>query len=416
MPRRLFAILCAALLPASALALPWPETQRSWTAPSQPRSGEPITLVFNASVLPDLDPATGPRFELGEDGVLHVELRIECTAFTCDYSEERAFQVELPPLATGEYQVRVWHNLRTSSPKLLEIPLTVAAYMPPPAPVPVADAQPAEGFWVVPDRPGTGLYLQLRDRHAVEGGMLGVAVLDFAADVDNPWDDGTVWLSGATPLRRSSAAIAFPWHADGSCIGCTPHAAPSETIPVEMLRLRFDSARSGWMDLADGTTLPIISLPWGAPYVDVALQDAQAAAVHPLPLPDLSGPWMLEDDRNWNAEVAEYVGSDQHPSKLLLCPPITTEDGVEFLDEDKRYTLRCRPANGSLPARCELVDYAQQGPVLAMAALGDIEEDRVRFVRSVGPLASTPFIAVRAGQDYRVDILPPPGHCNRSLD
>lgn len=386
------AVLLALLSCPPVFALPPASHNLVWTAPAQPRTIDPVTLVFTAEALEDLDPTTGPSVVRIDPTarIVVVDLDVDCAQPSCVLAP-RVFRVEIPRLP----EPGTW-TVHATAERSFPVEVEESVPLPPAERIPSGQHSPAEGFWYAPSRPGTGLHLQLRKDD--EQTLLAVAVMDFAAEA-------TEWRIGVAPLRAGSAAFLFHRNANGSCFGCNPFQSPQALSGSEVLRLRFSSARRAVADLGDGTFVELINMPWGAAYATQALGDNQEPA---LPLPELAGHWILESQ-------APDPG-DVHPEALYLCPGNPIEGGVEYLDEDKQFTLRCLHATQALPARCELQDYTLLEPPIAMAALGDIEEERMRFKRTSGPISGVPFVAVRV-HGYRAYFSPmPPDFCTRTFD
>lgn len=385
------ALLAGACTAGAALALPAAPEGLAWTAPAQPREAEAFQLVFVVDAPQAVDPAGEPLVEVDLDArELIVELATGCTPATCAEASARLVDVEAASLSPGTWTVVA----RDGGSELRRFDIAVQAW-PQQTPferIPTGQHDPAAGFWFAPERPGTGFHLESR----AGGSELALAAFDFVEGRPH-------WRLDVATLHRDSAVWVFPEYADGSCIGCTPHAAPTGTPTQEPVRIHFTSARTANAELADGTTLALVHMAWGDAYLDTGPDAAPA-----VPLPALAGHWMIET-------MAPDAG-DVHPAALYLCPADPIDGGVEFLDEDKQWTLQCFEATDAVPAHCELRDYALLQPPVAIAAVADIEAGRMQLVRTAGALAGTPFTAVRIG-GYRLYFSPmPPGFCSRALD
>src|SRR5690606_24799659 len=109
----------------------------------------------------------------------------------------------------------------------------------------VATLLPAEGFWSMPGRPGTGMHFQHR------GDLLAVSQFDFV-------DGESHWRLGVAPLGLTGAQVALHSHSGGSCVGCTPHVAPVQDDAPVLVAIEFDSARRAMLDLGDGNTVALV--------------------------------------------------------------------------------------------------------------------------------------------------------------
>lgn len=227
---------------------------------------------------------------------------------------------------------------------------------------------PAEGFWTIPGKSGTGMHFQHR------GELLAVSQFDFVEEESH-------WRLGVAPLGADGAEVALHSYSGGSCFGCTPHVAPQADDNPPVATIVFDSARRATVDLGGDTVIPLVNFPFGADYVDVQLPGGGDGQFGPLYLPDLSGTWAFD------------LGGDAPMSSIVaLDGPILVDESVRFVGEvgDWSFTLICEPGSEVAPAGCELQvigDLVIGTPPpgwYPFARLGDIEEDRMRFVGGPG--------------------------------
>ena len=249
--------------------------------------------------------------------------------------------------------------------------------------------RPADGFWSVPGQPGTGLHFQARDE------LLAVTAFDFV-------DGDPHWRLGVATLEGAGAEVTLQSFSGGSCFGCTPHAPSVATDDPPATAIDFDSARRATVDLGDGSTIPVVNLAFGSAYVDVQLPGAGDVEFGPLALPDLSGTWAF--DLAWDTP---------NPHVVTLHGPVLDGDTVRFARdpaEGELFALICRPGTELASAGCELrvgdLEIGTPPPGWhPFAKLGDVEENRMRFVTSLGGTNDSwrVFHAVRVtgnGQDH----------------
>jgi hypothetical protein len=337
----------AMLLMGGLVALPVFSAEQVMTAPRAPSAGQATTLIFSAPSLGlDLDPATQPVASV-EGAMIRIDLNAECDQVFCDALADTLFRVDLPPLEEGEYVVAV-HGSAQSSQSMGSFEFVVG-----PA-VAVTLRRPAEGAWSDQSRPGTGLHLQHR------GPLLAVSQFGFR-------EDQAHWRLDVAPLQGDSLLLLLRDYDAGSCFGCDPYVAPAVKLGGTPLLISFDSARRARAELVDGTIVPLVSLPFGADYVPFAMTDAADAEFGPLPLPDLSGTWAYNDS-------IQTFG----PAEVL------NDREVIFRHvEGSQMELRCisRPEDvATCSLNLAISPIPTPAPPRAVAALGDIEENRIRMV------------------------------------
>jgi hypothetical protein len=233
---------------------------------------------------------------------------------------------------------------------------------------------PANGFWTDPRRPGTGLFLQQR------GDLIAVSQFDYVDGVAH-------WRLDAAPLQGSALLLVLRNYEGGSCLACEPHVAPDVGPGGTVLRMRFESARRAYVDFADGSTQHLISLPFGASYLDLALADRADADFAPLPLPDLSGHWYV----NGSGIVLE-----RNPDPGTAAVRFSTVAS----STDFRASIRCVAGSSTQFASCTLDTNTPSLSVPRLAPLGFVEEDRIRFLYAglvfymvrVPPTALPPYL------------------------
>lgn len=233
--------------------------------------------------------------------------------------------------------------------------------------------QPADGFWTIPGQSGTGLHLQQR------GELLAMSQFDFVNGLAH-------WRLGVAALAGNAATVPLSSYAGGSCFGCTPHIAPEVEGDPLLASIAFDSARRALVQLADGDPIPLVNLAFGADYVATDLGGAGDAAFGPLALPDLSGTWAMSSPMDGVTPV--IVIDVPERSIVELQPAVVDGDVVRFqtlATGDEQVQLLCSDGNEAAEAGCELrfgdVFLVTPPPGLyPFARLGDIEEDRIRFV------------------------------------
>lgn len=353
---RMGTALLAVLLPTVASGLPnVPDREWLETAPRQPLHKMPFTLGVAALSAGDCDPDSRPSVAV-DGNTLRVDLS-DNPSIQCDALEPHAFVVEVPGLAAGEYTVEVFNAGVPQPSRTFSLQVQFAA-------VP-SDASPNPGFWTDQQRPGTGVYLQPR------GDLLGVGLFDFNPQQDPSRDQQ--WSVVAAPLHGREALLLMPRITQGSCLGCSPHKAPSEVNAHGPVHLHFESARRARATLADGAVVPLVSLPFGADYVDLTLSDSVDAEFGPLPLPDLEGRWFI----------------DEGPGDVVEIRPATVTDAgtVQFYVEDGNsyQIIECASANDGARAGCSITHHCCSPPArYGFALLGDITEDRIHFARTNG--------------------------------
>lgn len=360
-----FGLTLSAALHSPADALPGPDGEITFfTAPAQLVAGQPFSLVFNARTLsgPDEDPSTIPVASVNELG-LSIELNSECTQIFCDSDVERAFRVEVDGLPAGVYPVRT-STTSSFQPALFTLNVENAA--------PAPGVLPAEGAWTQQDNPGTGMFLQQR------GALLSVALFDWEEPgaMDVPQLASTYWMLDVVPMRNDSVALLMATRGvPMRCFGCVDPLGPRAGRATEKLRLRFESARRAYADLTDGTTVPLVSFPFGVSYLPTRFPDLLDAEFGPLPLPDLAGRWAL-----FGADDADVESG----SLLQFADADLSVDG-EASYSSATLRLHCKGMADERGAGCDVFDEAiGGGDALAFAALGDITEQRIRMVDNDG--------------------------------
>lgn len=327
------------------------------TAPSPPVAGEPWSLVFAASVLGDLDPSTGPVVEVVGDR-LRVRPRAECNQPYCDVFSEVVFRVDIPPLPAGRYTVEVASTLPDDFATMQPFSVDVNE-----GPTP-SRLRPVDGFWSEPMKPGRGLSLQVR------GNTVGFGMFDMQPSYGEYFEP--IWQIDAPSLRGDSLVAAprrpVRQFSAPSCLGCPqPNSAPLALATIPM-RLRFESERRAWLDLGDGSSHPLISLPYGADYVSAVLTDTVDGDFGALPLPNLQGRWLF--DLPQGARV------------IALSAPQIEAGRVTFTGDGVR--VECRSATATERAGCALQNVSPAW----FARLGDVSETRMRFRPAAGAVGA----------------------------
>jgi hypothetical protein len=346
----LFTLLALATLPCPASAA----ATLLMTAPEQPVAGQATTLVFTApSMRYDLDPATPPAVSV-DGSTVRIDLNVVCEEIFCELVQALPMRMQLPALPQGAYVVQVHANGMSQAP-IGEMQLDVAAA------TAIEKIRPAEGFWTDPSRPGTGLYLQHR------GDLVAVAQFEYVAGL-------AVWRLDTAPLQGTSLAVVLREFSDGSCFACEDHVVPRVTTGGTPMSLHFQSARRAHVELQDGSLLQMVSLPFGAAYVDSLFEDRADLSFSPLPLPDLRGKWAIGGPFNLVVELgaATTVAGDVIRFSTAADAPASVQ-------------ILCTPGNPTRAGQCELRGPgAQTGTPppgsIPLAPLGNIEENRIRFV------------------------------------
>jgi hypothetical protein len=346
------------------------------TAPPVPNDGRATTIIFRAPAPGiDIDPGTQPTVQV-DGSSIRIDLNVECEQSACGSIEESLFRADIPPLAEGLYSVNLFGAARaTSAIGTFEFVVAPKVFGP--------QRRPAEGAWTSQTRPGTGLMLQHR------GQLLSIAQFDYREGLAH-------WRLGVTPMQRDSALALLRDYADGSCFGCPAHASPSTALGGMPLLLTFESARRARAQLADGTIIPLVSLPFGVDYVPFPIEDGADAEFGPLPLPDLSGTWAwrASDDPSSEATVDAFGPAEILSSGGGVIFPRTRPDG--------NYLVCTSQATGT--AHCAFHSSAQSGgigagslrpPAWASAPLGDVEANRIRMLGRTVNLDPLVFYMVR---------------------
>jgi hypothetical protein len=189
--------------------------------------------------------------------------------------------------------------------------------------------RPADGFWFDPNRPGTGLHMQMR------GNTLAVTRFDFARPPD---EARPRWDLGVAPLVGNVAELSMQRYEGGSCFGCSPHSPPS-TVASESLTLWFLGSRRAYVPVPGPGNFrtPLIAMPFGVKYVSVGLFD-WLSDDGVLPLPELEGRWGIGGSHNGVFRIGRAkVGVDQVVFELsnvegavtlLLECPLFNPDGT----------------------------------------------------------------------------------------
>lgn len=343
------------------------------TAPSEPVSGEPFDVVVGFSYASGAGPWQGPVVEVsGSTIAVYLQSACEANPVACDMITDASVAATVPGLSPGEYTLRLYRDSDDASPLLRELSLDVAA------PGGAADAvRPQPGYWYDQDRPGTGFALDLK------GDVVALTRYDFSEEPGTP----QVWSQLAASLRRDAAVGVEYRYFGGSCLGCDDYAAP-EAVPVEAgIRIRFESARRAWLEQGGREPVALVQVPFGAGYAPVALIDSADADFGPLPLPDLAGSWLFvgtAGDPEQVAVVSFGPGEPGDDGGSIDYPEINLDEG------ELGITLRC--GSGGERAGCSMIGFGVTP--MAFAALGDIEEDRMRFVPD-SPGAERSFVAHR---------------------
>ena len=361
----LYAAICALF---AAVASPALAEALVLSAPRVPSAGQPTTIVFEAmSPGHDLDAGTLPAASV-EGSSIRIDLNTECSPNFCELTGPWHFKAEMPALEQGEYQVEVFPTAQ-SSQSTANFVYSVGPEVPT-----VSSTRPAEGAWTNAAQPGTGFHFQQR------GSLLSVAQFDFS-------ELRGQWRHDITLLRGDSALILLREYTHGTCFGCAPPIyQPASRLGGKPMLITFDSARRARVELADGTVVPVTSLPFGVNYVDFSgLRDIGDAEFGPLALPDLSGTWTNQGKITSFAAFVRQSGGVNFPP---VSPSLTE--------------LACR-RNQMGEAVCFLYDnWDPNGPIpgagppyQAVARLGDIEENRIRMTRILGPNIGLEFFMVR---------------------
>lgn len=237
-------------------------------------------------------------------------------------------------------------------------------------PAKLAALRPAEGLWMEAGRPGTGFNLQRR------GNLIAVTLFDF--DLGRQ-----IWRLGTGPLDDEQLNLNMPLFTGGSCFGCAQHEAPEVDGTPYPVTITFQSARRAWVDLPNGTRRTLISAPFGAEYLEFRLRDELDDRFGGLLLPNLEGRWSFRDTEAQADMVVDLAEPNLHTGYLTF-----REAGVR--QTFRYYKILCFELREGRPAGCSLEqDFGAPGenvgiPSIGFAELGDVEENRIRFVAPNG--------------------------------
>lgn len=237
-------------------------------------------------------------------------------------------------------------------------------------PAKLAALRPAEGLWMEAGRPGTGFNLQRR------GNLIAVTLFDFS-------NGRQIWRLGTAALAGDTLSLNMAQFSGGSCFGCEPHEAPTMEFSPYPVTFTFQSARRAWVDLPNGVRRPLVSAPFGADYLEFRLRDELDDRFGGLLLPNLKGRWSFRDIESQDDVVVDFA------------EPSLTTGYVAFREAGVRQTFRyykilCSDLRDGRPAGCSLEqDFGAPGenpgiPSIGFAELGDVEENRIRFVAENG--------------------------------
>jgi hypothetical protein len=333
--------------------------QGFWTTPDPLVAGQPTRVVFTTFSYggqPTVDVAV-------EGNVITFALRNLCGEEICLSAKvPAAAAATLPALAAGTYTVVLVPEDVYDDPPSVRATLEVQE-----GALPVR-VLPADGFWAPVGEPGSGLFLERR------GDLLAVSLYTY-----RPQDASPFWMLGTGSYAGDDAPLLVRAYANGDCLGCTTHQAPTAG-PANVLVLHFESARRATADIPSaGDDIPLVSLPYGVDYVPHTLTDTVDDRYGPLPLPDLSGRWIFTIE-NAEAPLAyEWVSLGDF-----------TEDGG-VITFSGSIDVECRSATDTQRAGCFFVPGFVTSPPSPeplntfhgagwFAPLGDIEEDRIRGV------------------------------------
>lgn len=346
------------LLAAALLALAMPSAAATfWTSPDPLVAGQPSRVAFSTwsyGGVPDSE-------VLVEDQQILIRQTNLCAGDLCLAARIPVVaEAMLPPLQAGSYTVLLeWAGVD-------EPPDEVATLVVREEPGP--RVEPAEGFWSPVGQPGSGLFLQRR------GDLLTVSAYSYEFGQ-------THWRLGTTRYGGDDVLVPMSGYRDGECLGCADyHPAEPAGYPT-MVRLRFESARRGWLDILvpgrAASTVAITSLPYGAAYVPQPLTDTVDEAFGPLPLPDLRGDWVFTMT-DADAPVAHSYIRLMHRE---------AEDGQVLFDG--LYQVVCHSASTDQRAGCAFasnmaITPPPPEPLATFLAgegwfvpLGNIQEDRM---------------------------------------
>lgn len=212
-------------------------------------------------------------------------------------------------------------------------------------------ANPAEGFWYDPERPGTGFSLERR------GALLAVTGYDFI-------DDGgsSRWRLAVAPLSGTEWTATLQEFGGGSCLGCEPYEPIEAGGSGSAIQLSFDSARSALLQVDDQPPRRFVTVPFGSPYA------AAAFAPPDLPLPDLRGRWVYAyPDSNSDAGTFSATTMQSEPGLVQFGGSVSAA-----FDE---LLIRCEDAAASGPQCRVLAVHPTASPPIEIGtfALGDIQ-------------------------------------------
>ncbi len=234
----------------------------------------------------------------------------------------------------------------------------------------LASLRPAEGLWMEAGRPGTGFNLQRR------GNLIAVTLFDF--------DNGQqIWRLGTAPLSGDTLTLNLARFSNGSCFGCAQHQAPTIEAAPYPVTMTFQSARRAWVDMPNGVRRNLVSAPFGAEYLEFRLRDELDDRFGGLLLPNLEGRWSFRDAEAQSDVVVDFASPSLHTGFVNF-----REAG--FRQTFRYYKVFCFELREGRPAGCSLEqDFGAPGenpgiPSIGFAELGDVEENRIRFVAPNG--------------------------------
>lgn len=352
-------VLCAAgTLPARAIDL-------VMTAPRVPSAGQPSTILFQAPTYVYDGYITVPPEASVQGSNIQIALNVPCNTDDCSLTRETFFKVDLPALDEGDYQVDVV-GFAGDSQSVGEFVFSVGPE------AALSPTRPAEGAWTKARRPGTGFYFQSR------GPLLSVAQFDY--------DGLGKWRLDATPMRGDSALVLLREYEGGSCFDCASYNPPSTRIGGTPMLITFDSARRARVELADGTVVPVKSLPFGVDYVaDSSVRDNGDMEFGQLALPDISGDWLIL------GEIISFGPPVITPGQVSF-PPVSPSLSEILCQRNQMGEAVCYLFNNFPPAGPRL---GTGPPYLAVARMGNVEESRIRMTGINAPNRDEDFFIIR---------------------
>lgn len=366
-----------------------------WTAPQQPIANHAATVLLSrpgaaydahgAGLAP---PA--PRIAV-EGNTLLVDLDQAQASSPGDWPEV-LMQFDLPPLDAGEWTLKLYED-RAHTRLLGEHTLQVVEGSLP-------RVLPAVGHWYNPSEPGTGFSIESR------GGTLSMIHYTYLSPVMEE-TGRAAWFVSVAPLHGGEAVAGMLQYAGGSCFHCTPFEAPHRAgYDTLGLRVVFESDRRGWVEFRDGRRTPIVSMPWGAPYVQGLLDRGIDGENATLAIPDMVGDWVFgsTDASRFSARFgpmqpiesgaqgqARWRSTVQIGATLSLAAELTCAESVDSSDQ----RIRCELLGDWQPTE----DAAVQTLRLVMQA-ENMQEDFVRGLR----LTDNPADAGVELQGFRIEL------------